>query len=99
MTVMSILRTPLNDVPLCALDLETSGISKESAEIVEISIWRKNPKEPWRCILDTLVRPRGSVGATHIHGITPEAVSEAPFFFFPRFLYPRTLSRLPFSGS
>lgn len=68
------------EVSLCAFDIETSGFSKEDSEIIEIAVWRKDPKKPWECILDTLIRPEFPITNSEIHGIRDRDVVTAPRF-------------------
>jgi DNA polymerase-3 subunit epsilon len=56
------------------LDTETTGLG-EDAEIVEIAVIKVTTGE---VLLDTLIKPHGPMGATHIHGITAEDVADAP---------------------
>lgn len=66
------------------LDLETTGLSPNSDQTVEIAVVTvvTEPGLPptitaeW----DTLVRPRGAMRAEFVHGITTEMVLEAPPF-------------------
>lgn len=65
-------REVLADERAIILDTETTGL--DGAEIVEIAL--VNTKgEP---LFNSLVRPKGEMGATHIHGITAEDVAGAP---------------------
>jgi DNA polymerase-3 subunit epsilon len=65
-------RKVLADERAVILDTETTGI--EDAEIVEIAIINTQGQ----ALFNTLVKPHGAMGATHIHGITEEDVVNAP---------------------
>lgn len=75
-----ILNQPIENTSFCVIDLETSGFSKDLSEIVEIAVWRREPESPWRCIFDTLIRPRQSITNSAIHGIQDRDVKNAPRF-------------------
>ncbi|MEK7485372.1 MAG: exonuclease domain-containing protein [Planctomycetota bacterium] len=77
---MSVWEKKLPDISLCALDLETSGFSKEDSEIIEIAIWRKDPGKNWACVLDTLIQPEFPIHNSWIHGITDKDVQKSPRF-------------------
>lgn len=67
-------REVLADPGAVILDTETTGLD-ETAEIIEIAVIKVATGEP---LFESLVRPRGPMGATHIHGITAEDVVTAP---------------------
>ncbi|MBL8943187.1 MAG: 3'-5' exonuclease [Myxococcales bacterium] len=62
------------------LDVETTGLSAEHHRVVEIAIVLVRPGHEPEVVLDTLVRPRGRVTATEIHGIADEDLAGAPEF-------------------
>jgi hypothetical protein len=65
-------RQLLADERAIILDSETTGL--EGAEIVEIAIINTKGE----VLFESLVKPHGPMGATHIHGITAEEVADAP---------------------
>lgn len=70
---------------VCSMDTETTGLSKESDEIVEIYIVKAN-RYTGEVIGEFLQRCRplsGMIpeGATKVHGITYEMVKDCPAFF------------------
>lgn len=66
------LQTPLHDVVFCAVDLETTGMSPRTCEIVEIGAVKSRCGEPMGTF-ETLVRPSGVVPASiqTLTGIRP----------------------------
>jgi DNA polymerase-3 subunit epsilon len=70
----------IGSVPLCIVDLETTGLSAEFDRVVEISVVRLDPDEAARVVLDSLVHPGRRVTGTEIHGITDDDVKHAPTF-------------------
>lgn len=64
------------------VDVETSGFSPSAGDrVVEISAVRTDGRGNVEEKFSTLVNPGdGKVGATFIHGITPEMVADAPTF-------------------
>ena len=62
------------------VDLETSGFSPPSGEIVEIAVVHVDPTGRQTGSWDSLVRPSGGVGATWLHGVTAGMVRDAPDF-------------------
>lgn len=62
------------------VDVETSGFQPPNAEVVEIAVVHVDEAGRLTGRWDTLVRPLGGVGATHVHGITPGMVRQAPSF-------------------
>ena len=70
----------IDETPVCVIDFETTGLSAGRDRVVEVSVVRVDPGEKPRLVLDTLVNPQRSVGATEIHGITDEDVVAAPLF-------------------
>lgn len=60
------------------LDTETTGLLRDDAEIIEISVVDSSGV----ALLDTLVRPSRSIPieATDVHGITDEMVAGAPLW-------------------
>lgn len=77
--------------PLAAFDLETTGTNPERDRIVEITIGRVEPTTLNTQLLHTLVNPGIPIpaDASAIHGITDEAVRDAPpFAKIVRFVVP-----------
>lgn len=72
--------TPLLDLPLAALDFETTGLSAARGDrVIEVAVVRGRPGEvptSWHTLLD----PGRLVAATHIHGITDEMLRGRPPF-------------------
>lgn len=68
------------DTPVVVVDTETTGLYAGGDRVIEISVVRIDPHTEPRLVLDTLVNPDRSVGATEIHGITDEDVADAPRF-------------------
>jgi DNA polymerase III epsilon subunit-like protein len=62
------------------VDVETSGFHPPSAEVIEIAIVHIDVSGQITGSWDTLIRPAGTVGATHVHGIDPGMVEDAPSF-------------------
>jgi DNA polymerase III subunit epsilon len=62
------------------VDVETSGFHPPKAEVVEIAIVHVDGGGRITGSWDSLIRPAGTVGATHIHGIDPAMVRDAPSF-------------------
>ncbi len=62
------------------VDVETSGFNPPKAEVVELALVHVDPAGRVTGRWDTLVRPRGAVGATHIHGVSAAMVRRAPAF-------------------
>ncbi|TXR55516.1 exonuclease domain-containing protein [Quadrisphaera setariae] len=63
------------------LDLETTGFSPRTERIVEVAVVHVTPDGTSGAEWSTLVHPgRPTVGATHVHGIRPVDVREAPRF-------------------
>lgn len=70
----------LCDLPIAALDFETTGLSpRRTDRVIEVAVvrgrWGETPTR-WH----TLVNPERSVAATQIHGITDAMVSRQPRF-------------------
>lgn len=70
----------IGSVPLCVVDVETTGLSAGFDRIVEISVVRLEPDGDARVVLDSLVDPQRRVTGTEIHGITDDHVKGAPTF-------------------
>jgi DNA polymerase III subunit epsilon len=84
--------TPLQDVPFYVVDLETTGSTPKSAEILEIGVVKMINGEVV-ATFDELVQPEGEVPPyiSKITGITPAMVKNAPlidavFFAFKHFV-------------
>lgn len=71
---------PFLDLPLAALDFETTGLSPTRGDrVIEVAVVRGRPGETptaWH----TLVNPGRQVAATHIHGITDDMLRGRPPF-------------------
>jgi DNA polymerase-3 subunit epsilon len=70
----------IEETPIAAVDLETTGLSPGGDRILEVSVVRIDPGKEPRLILDTLVNPERPVAATEIHGIRDTDVVDAPTF-------------------
>ena len=70
----------IHETPIAVLDFETTGLTPGFDRVVEVSVVRVDPVDGTRVVFDTLVNPRGPVGATEIHGITDRDVADAPTF-------------------
>jgi len=64
---------------IAVVDCETTGIY-ETDRIVELAIVTVGLDGTVTEVWETLVQPRRDVGATHIHGLTAEALRDAPVF-------------------
>jgi DNA polymerase-3 subunit epsilon len=62
------------------VDVETSGFHPPKAEVVEIAIVHVDRGGRITGSWDTLIRPLGTVGPTHVHGISAAMVRDAPSF-------------------
>jgi DNA polymerase-3 subunit epsilon len=62
------------------VDVETSGFHPPKAEVVEIAIVHIDAAGQITGSWDTLIRPLGPVGATHVHGVSQAMVRDAPSF-------------------
>lgn len=62
------------------IDVETTGLSPADSRIIELAVVRTDCRG--RIVSEWVSRfnPQGSVGATHIHGITERDVRNAPLF-------------------
>ena len=74
----SLSQLAIAETPLAIFDLETTGRSKNYAEIVEASVVRIEPGQPPQLAFDSLIKPRGSVKCSEIHHIYADHVREAP---------------------
>ena len=61
-------------------DIETTGFKPHPDSIVEIAIVHVEEDGEITGAWDTLLKPAGSVGPTHIHGVTQSMVLGAPRF-------------------
>lgn len=61
-------------------DIETTGFKPHPDSIVEIAIVHVEEDGEISGAWDTLLKPAGSVGPTHIHGVTQAMVADAPRF-------------------
>lgn len=75
-----ILGLPVYDTPIAILDFETTGLSAGIDRVVEVSVIRREPDGSSKIVLDTLVNPQRTMGATDIHGISDADVTNAPIF-------------------
>lgn len=80
MSRAGILHRPVADTPIAILDFETTGLTPGIDRVVEVSVVRKEPGQSPQMVFDTLINPGRPMGATEIHGITDEDVSDAPRF-------------------
>ncbi len=72
--------TPFLELPLAALDFETTGLSPARGDrVIEVAVVRGRPGEEPE-LWHTLVDPGRRVGATHIHGITDAMLAGRPGF-------------------
>jgi DNA polymerase-3 subunit epsilon len=62
------------------VDVETSGFHPPRAEILEVAVVLVDASGRITGSWDSLIRPEGGVGATHVHGISLMMVQEAPRF-------------------
>jgi DNA polymerase-3 subunit epsilon len=62
------------------VDVETSGFHPPKSEVIEIAVVHVDNQGSITGCWDSLVRPQGAVGATHVHGINPAMVRSAPTF-------------------
>ncbi|SEG65877.1 DNA polymerase-3 subunit epsilon [Actinacidiphila yanglinensis] len=62
------------------VDLEATGSSSHRHRVVELAVLLLDQDLVPQGEFTTLVDPQGPVGPTHIHGIEPEHLSEAPRF-------------------
>jgi DNA polymerase-3 subunit epsilon len=70
----------INETPIAVVDLETTGLTPGFDRVIEISVFKKEPRKRSYLAFDTLVNPKRPVSATEIHGITDEDVKNAPAF-------------------
>ncbi len=69
------------DQEYCVVDLETTGFSPRLGDrIVEIAAVRMRGDGTVLSEWSTLVNPLRDIGATHVHGITPADLADAPVF-------------------
>jgi len=69
----------LGETPFAVVDIETTGFAlHRSDRIVEIAIVQADPAGLATARWSTLVNPLRHPGPTHIHGITPEDLVDAP---------------------
>ena len=61
-------------------DIETTGFRPDPDSIVEIAIVHVEQNGEITGAWDTLLKPAGAVGPTHIHGVTQAMVAGAPRF-------------------
>ncbi len=73
---------PLDALPdFAVIDTETTGLSSSRGDrVLEIAVLRLDAEGVPQACYETLLNPRRSVGATHIHGITARDILDAPSF-------------------
>ncbi|MGP7959392.1 3'-5' exonuclease [Sanguibacter sp. A247] len=68
-------------MPYAVIDTETTGFSPRTGDrVLEIAVVRLDDSGDVVDTWETLLNPRRSVGATHVHGITAADVAGAPEF-------------------
>jgi DNA polymerase-3 subunit epsilon len=71
---------PIEEAPLCFVDLEMTGLSPSDDHVIEVCAVRTRGGRA-EDAFTSLVRPEGGAfGNAHIHGIDPAAVAAAPTF-------------------
>lgn len=68
------------DTHFAVIDVETTGLSPQADRVLQLAVVRVTTSgqvlDEWSAVFD----PQGPVGATHIHGLTPEDVRGQPTF-------------------
>ena len=74
--------TPLDELPIVSLDLETTGLNVASDRIVQVAIVKYSTINGISTVIDSLVNPGIPIPArsTKIHGITEADVQYAPVY-------------------
>lgn len=75
-----VLHQIIHETPIAVLDFETTGLTPGFDRVVEVSVVRVDPGSPPRLMFDTLINPDRRMAATEVHGITDQAVADAPRF-------------------
>lgn len=75
-----VLHQNLNETPIAVLDFETTGLTPGFDRVVEVSVVRVDPGAPPRLVFDTMINPDRRMAATEVHGLTDQAVADAPRF-------------------
>jgi DNA polymerase-3 subunit epsilon len=75
-----VLHQVINETPVAVLDFETTGLTPGFDRVVEVSVVRVDPGASPRLVFDTLINPDRRMAATEVHGITDQAVVDAPRF-------------------
>jgi DNA polymerase III epsilon subunit family exonuclease len=78
---MQLIDQPIEEVPIASLDMEMTGLDKDSDRVIEVAVVRRNRDqsiERWSTLLD----PQCTIpsASQKIHGITDAMVSNAPYF-------------------
>ena len=60
------------------VDLETTGLEPQDEAIIEVGVVLLDPRGREQLRWDSLVNPHRHPGPTHIHGITPDDLTDAP---------------------
>lgn len=68
---------PIREMSYAIVDLETTGLSRRTDDIIEVAIVHLTGAEH-RVVLDTLIRPGKRIGNRAVHGITNRDVRKAP---------------------
>lgn len=72
---------PWYEQPIVAVDVETTGLDPFESEVIEMGWAFFNPdKQTFEDPHSQLIKPKGDMGATHIHGIEKEDVADKPEF-------------------
>lgn len=66
--------------PVAVVDVEATGEDAWRHHVVEISVRLLDEEGVEESHFHTLIKPPGAMSATHIHGITPAMVADAPQF-------------------
>ena len=75
--------TPIEDVPLAVVDVETTGLNPQAGDrVCEIAVLRADPGAEPRLLVASLVNPGRpiSAGAYNVNGIADRDVADAPPF-------------------
>ncbi|WP_176702704.1 3'-5' exonuclease [Actinomyces vulturis] len=66
------------EAPYAVIDLETTGLDAQADAIIEVAIVLADPSGQAVGEVTTLINPGRDTGPIHIHGITNDAVQQAP---------------------
>src|SRR3954447_3153407 len=72
--------TPLEELTLCVIDVETTGLSPTADRVLELAAVRFTADGEVLGEMHTLVDPESPVAATFVHGIDDGMVAGAPCF-------------------